>query len=216
MTDQPRFNKARNPQRANYEPELIADILDRGLVAHVGFVVDGRPMVMPMAYAADGQRIYLHGASKARIVRAFDGQAVSLTVTLLDGIVLARSGFHHSVNYRSVVVHGRGRLVTDPSEGDRALRLITEHLLPGRWSEVRPMSAQERKATGVVAVEVEAASAKVRSGPPVDDPADLSSGLWGGVLPITTTIGRAIADSYTLDGQPELASLAAARAKFTD
>lgn len=214
MTNQPRFNKARNPQRATYEPGIIVAILERGLVAHVGFVADGRPMVIPMAYAADWPRIYLHGASKARIVRAFDGQPVSLTVTLVDGLVVARSGFHHSVNYRSAVVHGRGRLVTDPEETDRALRLITGHLLPGRWSEVRPMTAKERKATGVIALEVEAASAKVRSGPPVDDPADVGLGHWGGVLPIATTLGPAVVDAHTPAGMPEPLSLGAARTKF--
>lgn len=137
-----------------------------------------------------------------------------MTVTLLDGIVAARSGFHHSVNYRSAVVHGTGRAVTDPAELDTALKAITEHLLPGRLAEIRPMTAQERKATGVIALTIEAASAKVRSGPPVDDEGDHSSGLWGGVVPVVTALGRGIPDAHTPEGTAEPPSLARARARF--
>ncbi|NKX44652.1 pyridoxamine 5'-phosphate oxidase family protein [Roseicyclus persicicus] len=214
MTDQPRFNRARNPKHATQDAAAIDAILDAGLVGHVGFVAEGRPMVMPMAYARGPGCIWLHGASKARIVKLADGAALSMTVTLLDGIVAARSGFHHSVNYRSAVVHGTGRLVTDAAEHDAALQAITEHLLPGRHAEIRAMTAQERKATGVIALTVEAASAKMRSGPPVDDPADHGLGLWAGVVPVVTALGRAIPDSHTPAGLAEPPSIARARARF--
>ena len=160
------INRAHNGKRARYDEKTIHDILDKGLVAHVGFIVGGRPVVMPMAYAREGDVLYLHGASKTRIVRATPQEPVCVTVTLIDGLVAARSGFHHSVNYRSGVVHGTARAVTDADEHDHALQLITEHLLPGRYEEIRPMTAQERKATGVIALTIEAASAKVRDGGP--------------------------------------------------
>jgi nitroimidazol reductase NimA-like FMN-containing flavoprotein (pyridoxamine 5'-phosphate oxidase superfamily) len=208
------INRARNGKRARYDEKTIHDILDKGLVGHVGFVVDGRPVVMPMAYARDGHTVYLHGASKTRIVKATPHEPVCLTVTLIDGLVAARSGFHHSVNYRSAVVHGLARAVKDAQEHDHALQLITEHLLPGRYDEIRPMTPQERKATGVVALTIEAASAKVRDGGPVDDAEDEHLGLWGGVLPVTTAIGRGVPDSWTPQGMGEPASLARARAKF--
>jgi nitroimidazol reductase NimA-like FMN-containing flavoprotein (pyridoxamine 5'-phosphate oxidase superfamily) len=203
MTDQPRYNRARNPKRALYDEATVHAILDAGMVGHVGFVAEGRPMVMPMAYARGPGCIWLHGASKARIVKLAEGAPMSMTVTLLDGIVAARSGFHHSVNYRSAVIHGTGRAVTDPGELETALQAITEHLLPGRYAEIRPMTAQERKATGVIALTIEAASAKVRSGPPVDDEGDHALGLWGGVP-----------DGHTPEGMAEPPSVARARARF--
>jgi nitroimidazol reductase NimA-like FMN-containing flavoprotein (pyridoxamine 5'-phosphate oxidase superfamily) len=214
MTDQPRYNRARNGKRALYDAATVHSILEAGIVGHVGFIAEGRPMVMPMAYARGPGCIWLHGASKARIVKLADGAPMSMTVTLIDGIVAARSGFHHSVNYRSAVVHGRGRAVTDPEELETALQAITEHLLPGRYAEIRPMTAQERKATGVVALTVEAASAKVRSGPPVDDPNDHDLGLWGGVVPVVTALGRGVPDRHTPEGMAEPASIACARARF--
>jgi nitroimidazol reductase NimA-like FMN-containing flavoprotein (pyridoxamine 5'-phosphate oxidase superfamily) len=214
MTDQPRFNRARNPKRAHYDEATVHAILDAGMVGHVGFVAEGRPMVMPMAYARGPGCLWLHGASKARIVKLADGAPLSMTVTLLDGIVAARSGFHHSVNYRSAVVHGTGRAVTDPEELDSALQAITEHLLPGRYAEIRPMTAQERKATGIVALTIEAASAKVRGGPPVDDEGDHALGLWGGVVPVVTALGRVLPDAHTPETLPEPPSIARARARF--
>ncbi|TFL16663.1 pyridoxamine 5'-phosphate oxidase family protein [Jannaschia formosa] len=214
MTDQPRFNRARNPKRALYDEATVHAILDAGMVGHVGFVADGRPMVMPMAYARGPGCLWLHGASKARIVKLADGAPLSMTVTLLDGIVAARSGFHHSVNYRSAVVHGTGRAVTDPDDLETALQAITEHLLPGRCAEIRPMTAQERKATGVVALCIEAASAKVRGGPPVDDEGDHALGLWGGVVPVVTALGRGLPDAHTPEALPEPPSIARARARF--
>ena len=214
MPAEARFNRARNPKRAVYDEAVIHAILDAGLVGHVGFIADGRPMVMPMAYARGPGCVWLHGASKARIVKLCAGAPLSMTVTLLDGIVAARSGFNHSVNYRSAVLHGTGRAVTDPQELEVALQAITEHLLPGRYAEIRPMTAQERKATGVIALEIDAASAKVRSGPPTDEPADHALGLWGGVVPVVTALGRGVADGHTPDAMAEPPSFARARARF--
>jgi nitroimidazol reductase NimA-like FMN-containing flavoprotein (pyridoxamine 5'-phosphate oxidase superfamily) len=213
--DLPRYAIARQQKRACYDAATVHAILDQGLVAHVGFVAADRPMVMPMAYGRDGDTLFIHGASTTRIIRGVeDGFPVCLTVTLVDGIVVARSAFHHSMNYRSVVVHGTARHVTDPAEHDHALRVITEHLLPGRWDEVRPMLAKERKATGVLALPIEAASAKVREGAPVDDEEDYALPVWAGVLPVTTAIGRPVDDNRLVDGTPLPASLAAARRRF--
>ncbi|PZX13653.1 hypothetical protein LX81_03204 [Palleronia aestuarii] len=208
----PRYARARQAKTARYDAETIHAILDTGLVAHIGFLDADRPMVVPMAYARRGETLFLHGASKTRIAR-LDGVPVCATVTIVTGIVAARSGFHHSMNHRTAMVHGMARLVTG-AEADAALDAITDHLLPGRTGEVRAMTAQERKATGVVAIEIEHASAKVRTGPPKDDEMDLDTGLWGGVLPIATGLGTGIEDAYTPEGAPEPASLAAARAKF--
>lgn len=214
MNQQPRFNRVRNARRAAYDEPTVNAILDAGFVGHVGFVADGRPMVIPMAYARGPGRVWLHGASKARIVTLAAGAPLTLTVTLVDGIVAARSGFHHSMNYRSAVVHGVGRAVTDPDEIDASLDAITEHLLPGRCEEIRAMTAQERKATGVIALEIEAASAKLRAGPPVEDPDDLDLPIWAGVVPVVTTLGRGVPDSHAATDMPEPPSIARARAKF--
>lgn len=214
MDVQPRFNRARNPRSADYDDATVNAILDAGLVAHVAFLAEGRPMAMPMAYARGEGRIYIHGASKARIVKLSEGAPVSLTVTIVDGIVAARSGFHHSMNYRCAVAHGRGRAVGDPDELEFALQAITERLLPGRYAEIRPMSAKERKATGVVAIEIEAASAKVRAGPPIDDEDDLALGSWAGVVPVVTALGRGVADGATPAGLPEPQSVSRARVAF--
>ncbi len=208
----PAYARARQPKRARYDEETIHGILDTGLVGHVGFVADGRPMVIPMAYARVGGTLYLHGASKTRVAR-LDAVPMCMTVTQLTGIVAARSGMHHSVNYRSAVVHGTARLV-DGEEFDTALEAITDHLLPGRTAEIRPMTAQERKATGVVALDIDHASAKVRTGPPVDDEEDHALGLWAGVVPVTTALGTGVKDAYTPEGVAEPASITAARREF--
>jgi nitroimidazol reductase NimA-like FMN-containing flavoprotein (pyridoxamine 5'-phosphate oxidase superfamily) len=214
MTALPPFAKIRNPNRKVEDEAVAHAILDQGLVAHVGFVANERPMVIPMAYARDGDRLYIHGASKTRAVARTGGLPMCLTVTLIDGLVAARSAFHHSVNYRSVVVHGMARKVTDRDEFDRALKLITEHLLPGRSDEIRANTKQEEKATGVLALDIEAMTVKVRSGPPVDDEADHGLDLWSGILPISTAIGRGVPDGFTDGGKPEPLSFAAARRKF--
>lgn len=215
MSDLPAYAVARQRKRARYDAATIQAILDRGIAAHVGFVADGRPMVIPMAYARDGDSLYIHGASTTRIIEGLaDGDPVCLTVTLIDGIVAARSAFNHSVNYRSVVVHGAVRHVVDRDEHDRALRLITEHLLPGRWDEIRPMLEKERRATGVIALAIEAASAKVRTGGPIDDEGDYALGVWGGVLPLTPVFGAPESDGRGPASDRVPASLAAAVKKF--
>jgi uncharacterized protein len=210
----PKFNKVRYAKRAHYDETTVHTVLDSGLFGHVGFVVEGRPMVIPMAFARSGSTLYLHGASKTRIIKENDLAPLCVTVTHVDGIVAARSAFAHSMNYRSVVVHGLARMVLDPIEFDMALTLITEHLLPGRSMEIRPTTAQERKATGVLKLDIEAASAKIRSGPPIDDPEDQASGIWGGVLPVVTAMGRGIADAHAPIGVAEPGSFARARARF--
>lgn len=215
MTDQPDFAKIRYVKRKVEDEAVAHAILDQGLVAHVGFVADGRPMVIPMAYARDGNRLYIHGASKTRIIRKTGDLPMCLTVTHIDGLVVARSGFNHSANYRCCVVHGLARPVTDDAEFDHALQLITEHLLPNRYAEVRPVTAQERKATGVLALEIEAMTVKVRSGPPVDEPEDQPLELWSGILPISTSLGRGVPDAFTPATMAEPASLSAARRKFS-
>ncbi|MCD7060409.1 pyridoxamine 5'-phosphate oxidase family protein [Pelagibacterium xiamenense] len=211
----PDYARARQPRRAHYDAATVNAILDTGLVGHVGFIAEGRPMVIPMAYARHGDTIYLHGASKARIVAMHkDGDPITMTVTQLDGIVAARSGFHHSMNYRAAVVHGHTRLVTDLEEIELALKLITEHLLPDRWEEVRPMLPKERKATGVLALEIEATSAKIRHGPPVDEQDDHALPIWAGVIPIVTGLGHPVGDGLYPGELPPPPSAAKARAKF--
>jgi len=180
----------RRGQRARYDRPTVHAILDEGLVAHVGFVVDGRPVVLPMTYARDGDTVYLHGSRRARLLElAADGAPLCLTVTLLDGMVLARSTFNHSMNYRTVVIHGTGRLLADEAEQARALTLLVERLVPGRGAEAREPNAGEMKATAIVAVALEEVSAKVRSGPPHDDEEDATRPIWAGVLPVKLVAG---------------------------
>jgi hypothetical protein len=186
----------RLPKRAVYDKAQIYAILDEGYLCHAGFVLDGQPFVIPMGYGRASGRIYLHGSAANRLVRAA-AQALDLcvTVTLVDAFVLARSAFHHSMNYRSVVMLGKGRLVTDPDEKRAALRAVTNHLLPGRWEEVRQPTAQELQSTGVVALELDEVSAKVRTGPPLDDEADYSLPIWAGVIPIVASLGDPVPDA---------------------
>ena len=179
------LNKVRRPDRASYDKTAVHAVLDEGLVAHVGFIDHGRPVVVPMVYGRDGDRFYLHGARAARFAKAMGaGVPVCVTVTLTDGIVVGRSAFHCSMNYRSVVLHGLARLVSDPAEAERALAAVTDHLLPGRWAESRPMIEKELRATAVLRVEIEAASLKARSGPPIDEPDDYELPIWAGVIPL--------------------------------
>ena len=208
----PPYARMRQSRRAVPDRAEAYAALDAGLVAHVGFIAEGRPMVIPMACARIGDVLYLHGASKARIVALAEGAPLCLTVTRIDGLVAARSGFRHSVNYACVVVHGAGRPATG-AEADAALDAIVDHLLPGRSGEVRGMTAQERKATGVLAIDIEAITMKRREGPPADDPEDVAAGGWAGVLPVATALGPAVADAHA-GAAPEPMSLARARAKF--
>jgi nitroimidazol reductase NimA-like FMN-containing flavoprotein (pyridoxamine 5'-phosphate oxidase superfamily) len=181
----PRTTVRRLPDRARYDRDTLESILDEGLVCHVGFVDGGQPFVVPSAYARRGDRLVIHGSAASRMIRALAaGAPACVTVTLLDGLVLARSGFHHSMNYRSVVVLGAATEITDPEEKRRALDAIVEHVVPGRLSSVRSPSEVEMRATRVVELPLDEASAKVRTGPPKDDEADYALGIWAGELPL--------------------------------
>jgi nitroimidazol reductase NimA-like FMN-containing flavoprotein (pyridoxamine 5'-phosphate oxidase superfamily) len=190
-------------EKAAYDAATLHAVLDAGLVAHVGFVEDGQPFVIPMLYARDGDRLYLHGASKARIAKLLgSGAPVCVNVTLLDGIVLARSAFNSSMNYRSAVVFGRARTLEDAQARLRALERISEHAFPGRWQELRDPEERELAATGVFELAIEVASAKVASGPPEDWPEDYGLRVWAGVVPIATTLGEPVGDDRVQDGVP--------------
>ncbi len=213
--DLPPYAKIRQMSRGSYDRDLAHSILDAGMVGHAGFIADGRPMVIPMIYTRDGDTLYIHGASTTRIIKANEtGTPVSFTVTLLDGIVVARSAFHHSMNYRCAIVHGTARLVEDADEKVAAFAAMTDHLLPGRWDECRPMLPKELKATGVVAIEIEHVATKVRNGPPVDDEEDYGLDVWAGVLPIATGLGQPYDDGRLKDGIKSPASVSAAKQKF--
>ena len=174
----------RSPKRGHYDRETIYPILDAGYICHVGFSVDGQPYALPNAYGREGDIIYLHGAVGNRMLNQLEkGIPVCITVTHTDGMVLARSAMHHSFNYRSAMLFGTARWVPEEQK-NHALRVITEQILKGRWDEVRPPSDQELKATKVLAVAIEEASAKVRTGPPKDDEADYDLPVWAGVLPL--------------------------------
>jgi nitroimidazol reductase NimA-like FMN-containing flavoprotein (pyridoxamine 5'-phosphate oxidase superfamily) len=177
----------RLPKRGKYDRETVHGILDAGFVCHVGFNADGQPYVIPTNYGRAGDTLYLHGSPASRMLRTLSGGVpVCVTVTHVDGLVLARSAFHHSVNYRSVVILGTARLVEDPAEKMEALRIFTEHVLKGRWDDVRQPTEQELKGTMVLALPLEEVSAKVRTGGPVDDEADYALPVWAGVLPLET------------------------------
>lgn len=181
----------RHADRAVYERDAINAILDEGLIAHVG-IIDGtgRPVVIPMAYGRSGDRLYLHGLPASRLMRALaSGADVSVTVTLVDGLVLAKSTFSHSINYRSVVIFGTGRLVRDRQAKLEALEVITEHLVPGRSADARGPNERELRGTYVVEIALDEASAKVRTGPPKDDPEDADLPVWTGVIPLAVEAG---------------------------
>jgi nitroimidazol reductase NimA-like FMN-containing flavoprotein (pyridoxamine 5'-phosphate oxidase superfamily) len=191
----------RLPNRGSHDPEAIAAILDAGFLAHVGFVVDGQPFVIPTLYGRAGNKLYLHGSSASRTMRTLEaGVPVCVTVTLVDGLVLARSAFHHSMNYRSVVVFGTARKIDDPAQKNEALRVVSEHLIAGRWDEVRIPSPQELKATSVLEMTMEEASAKSRSGPPVDDEEDCALPVWAGVVPLALKPGAPQPDARLAEG----------------
>jgi nitroimidazol reductase NimA-like FMN-containing flavoprotein (pyridoxamine 5'-phosphate oxidase superfamily) len=187
FTPTERTQVKRLPKRGHYDRETVYGILDAGFVCHVGFNADGQPYVIPTNYGRAGDTLYLHGSAASRMLRTLSGGVpVCVTVTHVDGLVLARSAFHHSVNYRSVVTLGTARLVEDPAEKMAALRIFTEHVLKGRWDDVRQPTEQELKATMVLALPLEEVSAKVRTGGPVDDEADYALPVWAGVLPLET------------------------------
>jgi uncharacterized protein len=196
VTYQPtqRTSLRRLPDRARYDPETVHSILDEGFICHVAFVVDGHPYALPTGYARIGETLYLHGSTGSRLGLR-PGMDVCVTVTLLDGIVLARSAFHHSFQYRSVMVLGRTELVTDLAEKEAALTALVEHFMPGRSADARAGSRRELAATAVLAVPLEEVSAKVRTGDPKDDEEDYGLPVWAGILPLALTPGEPIPDS---------------------
>lgn len=187
-----RRNKiVRLPERGHYDRETVYQIIDEGLFCHVGFIQDGLPFVIPTLHARDGDRLLLHGSSASRMIKHLGaGNPVCVTVTIIDGLVLARSVFHHSVNYRSALLFGSGSAITDPELKLRALHCFMEKQLPGRWDDTRGPNPQELKATGVVSIPLATASAKVRVGPPKDDEEDLALPVWAGVLPVHQSLGE--------------------------
>jgi uncharacterized protein len=185
----------RLPQRGSYDREVVYRILDEGFVCHVGFAVDGQPFVIPTAYGRVGDTLYIHGSAASRAMRGLSGGVpVCVTVTLVDGLVLARSAFHHSINYRSVVILGAATVVAAAEEKMTALRAFTEHVIPGRWDDVREPNEQELKGTTVLALPLLEVSAKIRTGPPKDDEEDMAIPVWAGELPLRITAGSPVDD----------------------
>lgn len=198
----------RLPERARYHRADLNAVLDEGLVAHVGIVTDDGPVVIPMVYGRDGDRLLLHGSVASRLLRHFsDGAEVCVTVTLVDALVLSRSQFHHSMNYRSAVVVGVANLLTDLEERRTALTAIVEHLVPGRSRESRPPSLAEARQTHVLSLPLTEASVKVRTGGPREEPEDLTGGSWGGVLPLAVVAGEPLPDEQTPGGIPAPAAV---------
>lgn len=182
-------------KRGVYDKAVVHSILDEGLICHVGFAVEGQPYVIPTLYARAGERLYFHGSAVSRMLKTVaEGIDVCLTVTLVDAYVLARSAFHHSMNYRSVVVLGRAQLVTDHAERMEALRTLTNHIVPNRWEEVREPNELEMRQTAVLTLPLEEVSAKIRVGEPKDDEEDYALPIWGGIVPISTQVGQPIGD----------------------
>jgi len=185
-----RTRVVREPHRGSHDREVIYKILDEGFVCHVGFSVDAQPYVIPTMFARVGDQVYFHGSAASRMLRSLsDGLAVCLTVTLVDGLVLARSVFNHSMNYRSVVVLGRAILIDEPEEKLAALHAFTEKILPGRWNEARQPNEKELKATSILRLQLTEVSAKVRIGPVEDDAPDYALQVWAGIIPLRLTPG---------------------------
>ena len=179
----------RLPKRGNYDRDTVYKILDSGIVCHVGFSVDGQPYVIPTNYGRAGEILYIHGSAASRMLRTLsEGIPMCVTVTHLDGLVLARSAFHHSVNYRSVVILGTAKLVEHPAEKMEALRIFTEQVMKGRWDDIRQPNEQELKGTTVLSIGLEEVSAKIRTGGPIDDEADYALPVWAGVVPLQTIV----------------------------
>jgi hypothetical protein len=192
----------RLPDRGRHDRQTVNAILDQALIAHVAFEKDGEPAVLPTAHWRQRDTLYIHGHSKNAMLHAAKDSPISVCVTMLDGLVLARSGFHHSINYRSVVIFGNAREITDPAEKMEALKVFTDKIAPGRWDEIREPNTQELKATMVLAIPIEEASAKIRTGPPVDDEEDYALPVWAGVVPISQVAGTAVPDDLLADGTP--------------
>jgi nitroimidazol reductase NimA-like FMN-containing flavoprotein (pyridoxamine 5'-phosphate oxidase superfamily) len=197
----PHTRLRRLPKRGSYDKAVVHAILDHGFICHIGFAVEGQPYVIPTVYARDDATLYVHGSAVSRMLRTLTQRVpVCITVTLLDGLVLARSAFHHSLNYRSVVMLGNARLVEDAQEKMRALALITNHVVPARWEEARTPNDLELRQTSVMALPLAEVSAKIRTGPPVDDDEDYALPIWAGVVPVETRLGQPIDDGRLLSG----------------
>ncbi len=193
----------RLPNRGSHETEQVNAILDAAYLAHVGFSVDGQPFVIPTLFGREGEKLYLHGSAASRMMRTLEaGVPACVTVTLVDRLVLALSAFHHSMNYRSVVTFGTARKIESEEAKSEALRVISDHLIAGRWAEVRVPNSQELKATTVLEFEIEEASAKTRVGPPADDEEDYALPVWAGVLPLRQVAGEPVADALLAEGTP--------------
>lgn len=195
QTPSQRTRVIREPDRGVYDRETVYRILDEGFLCHVGFAVDGQVFVIPTSYGRKDSEVYIHGSAASRMLRQMKaGVPVCVTVTLLDGLVLARSVFNHSMNYRSVVILGTATLVEAPAEKLAALRVLSEHIIPGRWGDARQPNERELNATSVLRVPIEEFSAKVRTGPPIDDEEDYAFPTWAGVIPLRMSVGDAVAD----------------------
>jgi uncharacterized protein len=203
-----RTRVVREAHRGVYDRETVYKILDEGFLCHVGFVADGQPFVIPTSYGRKDANLYIHGSAASRMLRNLqkDAAQVCVTVTLLDGLVLARSVFNHSMNYRSVVVLGKAALVDDPAEKLAALRILSEHILPGRWDDSRQPNERELKQTAVLRVPIEEFSAKVRTGPPIDDEEDMSFPTWAGVIPLEMKSREPIKDEVSNQAIPDYVS----------
>ena len=187
----------RVPKRGHYDKKTVYEVLDAGFVCQVAFVVESQPFIIPTIYGRSGDTLYFHGSVKSRLMKTLgEGIPVCVNVTFTDGIVLARSAFHHSLNYRSVNVYGKAKEVPD-HEKHEAFKIITDQILKGRWEEARQPNPKELEVTSVLGVEIEDAVAKIRTGPPVDDKEDLDLPIWAGVLPLVTQMGKAVPDEFT-------------------
>jgi nitroimidazol reductase NimA-like FMN-containing flavoprotein (pyridoxamine 5'-phosphate oxidase superfamily) len=199
LTD--RSQLRRLPKRGSHDPDSVHAILDAGFLAHIGFQVNGQPFVIPTLYGRDGDHLFLHGSAVSRMLGELGSSAPAcVTVTLVDGLVLARSAFHHSMNYRSVVAFGTARKIDESAQKTRALRIIAEHVIPGRWNDVRIPNEKELKATAVLEFSIEEASAKIRQGPPLDDEEDYKLPVWAGILPLGMEAATPIPDPRLPDG----------------
>lgn len=194
LSSTPRTTLRRHRERGQADRAALYEVLDAGLICHLGVVSGGTPVVLPTAYGREGDTLYLHGSSANGALRAADGERVCVTVTHLDGLVAARSVFSHSVNYRSAVIFGTAAVVTDEDERWQALRLITDHLIPGRWAAARQPTTKEMAATALLSLPLTEASVKIRAGRPADEPADHDLDVWAGVLPISVTFGTPVPD----------------------
>ncbi len=193
----------RIPKRGNFDREMVYKILDEAFICHVGFSVEGQTFVIPTAYGRKDDMLFVHGSAASRMMREMSkGIDVCVTVTLVDGLVLARSAFHHSMNYRSVVIFGKAEIITEEAEKNDALFAFTEHLIKGRWADVRQPNSKELKATTVLKLKINEASAKIRTGDPIDDEEDYDLDVWAGVIPLQIVAGKAIDDSLLRENIP--------------